>query len=326
MVPVYAKGKKMVSDSSMKGKMMLLVAVSLVCIGYIASINTTRDDKTSSSKSTDVVHHNQLDLYNQYYNKASSSDTTTGVPSEVCTGSDPSVLDHYNHHYSMKELAPLYTQWTMVGIARQILALEAIATLNLNKVPGEIVECGVWKGGMTMAMIFANMKDNTDRHFWLYDTFEGLPKPTEKDDKRAHDVWAQVQKGDPTVNDVGKHRVEDGKWNYGALSLVKSNVYYTHYPRDKIHFIKGKVEDTLPTTKLPEKIALLRLDTDFYDSTKFELEYLWDRLVPGGLLIIDDFFSWGGARTAVIEFFTDKLGLDAVEIAKKGPCMHYWKK
>jgi hypothetical protein len=75
-------------------------------------------------------------------------------------------------------------------------------------------------------------------------------------------------------------------------------MYYTHYPRDKIHFIKGKVEDTLPITKLPEKIALLRLDTDWYDSTLAELNYLWDRLVPEGVLIIDDFCTWGGSRKA----------------------------
>jgi hypothetical protein len=115
-----------------------------------------------------------------------------------------------------------------------------------------------------------------------------------------------------------------GKWNYGSLSLVKSNMYYTHYPRDKIHFIKGKVEDTLPITKLPEKIALLRLDTDWYDSTLAELNYLWDRLVPEGLLTIDNFCTWGGSRKA--KFFRDKLGLDAVKISEKKLCMDYWKK
>jgi O-methyltransferase len=212
--------------------------------------------------------------------------------------SDAYIRDHYSRHYSMEELAPIFAPWTMVFFKHQILAVRAITKLNLNKVPGDIVECGVWKGGMTMGMIFANMRDNIDRHFWLYDTFEGLPQPSERDEERAHQVWDQVQKGDPTVNDVAKHRVEDGKWNYGALDLVKSNVYYTHYPRDKIHFIKGKVEDTLPITKLPEKIALLRLDTDWYDSTLAELNYLWDRLVPEGVLIIDDFCTWGGSRKA----------------------------
>ena len=77
-----------------------------------------------------------------------------------------------------------------------------------------------------------------------------------------------------------------------------NNMFYTGYPPDKIHFIQGKVEDTLPKTKLPDKIAILRLDTDWYESTKIELEYMWDRLVVGGVLIVDDFCSWGGARKA----------------------------
>uniref|UniRef100_A0A6U4GBG6 Macrocin O-methyltransferase n=2 Tax=Phaeomonas parva TaxID=124430 RepID=A0A6U4GBG6_9STRA len=100
---------------------------------------------------------------------------------------------------------------------------------------------------------------------------------------------------------------------------------FTNYPRDKFHFIKGKVEDTLPVTKLPDKIAILRLDTDWYLSTKAELEYMYERLQPGGLLFVDDFCSWGGSRKAVAEFFEAK-GMDAFEIAKEEPCLHYWKK
>jgi O-methyltransferase len=296
--------------------MMLMVALSCTCFVYLASFVSVVNRMNST------VSFDSLGLQEGSSRMLESLKSTNAA-------SDAYIRDHYNRHYSMEELAPLFKPWTMVFYKHQILAVQAITKLNINKVPGDVVECGVWKGGMTMGMIFANMRDNIDRHFWLYDTFEGLPQPSAEDGERAHEVWAQVQKGDPTVNDVAKHRVEDGKWNYGALSLVKSNVYYTHYPRDKIHFIKGKVEDTLPTTKLPEKIALLRLDTDFYDGTKVELEYLWDRIVPGGILIIDDFCMWNGARTAVTEFFRDKLGLDAVEISKQKenrPCLHYWKK
>jgi O-methyltransferase len=239
---------------------------------------------------------------------------------------DPSVVEHFNKYYSLAELKPLYETWTMVSEPHQELAIHAVEHINLKGIEGDIVECGVWKGGMSMGMIFANMRDNTDRHFWLFDTFEGLPPPTEKDEDRAHNVWEQIQKGDPSVNDGGKHRVEDGKWNFGALPVVKNNVYYTNYPRDKVHFVKGKVEDTLPVTQLPEKIALLRLDTDFYESTKIELEMMWDRLVPGGVLIVDDFWHWNGARLAVTEFFAERLGLDAVAISKKNfPCMFYQK-
>jgi O-methyltransferase len=286
---------------------MLVATLSCVCLVYLAS-NMSMLNSCIQTPSASVVP------------RASS------CPIDSCGGSDdPSVSNHWKA-YSMEELMPILQPWTMVSVPHQKLAVDAMLKLNRDKVPGDVVECGVWKGGMTMGMIFANVRDNSDRHFWLFDTFEGLPQPTEKDDKRAHSTWAQVQEGDPHVNDSGNHRVEEGKWNYGPLGIVKNNVFYTHYPRDKIHFIQGKVEDSLPITKLPEKIAMLRLDTDFYESTKIELEYLWDRLVPGGILIIDDFCAWGGARSAVTEFFKAKLGLDAVKISQQGPCMHYWKK
>ena len=95
---------------------------------------------------------------------------------------------------------------------------------------------------------------------------------------------------------------------------------YTTYPADKMNFVKGRVEDTLKTVALPEKIAILRLDTDWYHSTKAELEILWDRLQSGGILLVDDYCSWQGARTAVDQFFEEKLELNAAEISKKSPC------
>lgn len=257
--------------------------------------------------------------------QGSSSDPRSN--SDLLTGADPVARDHYNRHYTMEELRPLYQRWTMVSDDHQKLALSSVAKLNEENIQGDIVECGVWKGGMTMAMMFQNMRDNTDRHFWLFDTFEGLPPPTEHDGKKAINTYKMVQAGDEkTVNKQMRHRMEDGGWNKGSLEVVKSNLFYTHYPRENIHFIKGLVEDTLPKVKLPEKIAILRLDTDFYESTKIELEYLWDRLVPGGILLVDDFCSWAGSKKAVTEFFKDKLGLDAEGIAKNKPCMYYWKK
>lgn len=256
---------------------------------------------------------------------------TVGIPVEAGGDfdvmGDAAVRDHFNKHYTMEELKALYAPWTMVTPQHQTLAIQAVDAMNLENIEGDIVECGVWKGGMTMGMVFANMRHNTDRHFWLFDTFEGLPAPTEKDDTRAKETWERIQNGDASVNDgPNPHRVEDGKWNYGALTVVQNNVFYTNYPRQNFHFIKGKVEDTLPVTTLPEKIAILRLDTDFYESTKIELELLWDRLVPGGTVIIDDFCMWGGARRAVSEFFADRLQLDAVAIAaQQPPCLHYRK-
>jgi len=190
------------------------------------------------------------------------------------------------------------------------------------------------QGGMTMLMVFANMKKDTTRHFWLFDTFEGLPEPDpEMDGARANGIYADLQAGKRTKKIRYDHitgTMMDGKWNYGPIDIVKNNLQYTGYPAENFHLVTGKVEDTLPVVPLPEKIAILRLDTDWYLSTKAELEYMYDRLQPGGVLIIDDFCAWDGAKKAVVEFFRDTLKLDANQInkdqKKEGmPCLAYWK-
>ena len=108
---------------------------------------------------------------------------------------------------------------------------------------------------------------------------------------------------------------------------MKNNLHYTGYPKENFRYVKGKVEDTLLSEKLPDKIAVLRLDTDWDKSTKIELDVLFRRLQKGGILIIDDFCSWQGSSTATKEFFRDKLNLDAEEERKKSgnPCFHFWK-
>ena len=147
---------------------------------------------------------------------------------------------------------------------RTSFAKEAVRRINDNKVEGDIVECGVWMGGMTMLMVFENMKQDTTRQFWLFDTFEGLPEPThEKDDPRAKQIYADIVSGKQTESNVKRYKnrgIIDGKWNYGAIDIVANNMRYTGYPQERFHFVKGKVEDTLPATNLPEKNAILRLD------------------------------------------------------------------
>jgi hypothetical protein len=126
-----------------------------------------------------------------------------------------------------------------------------------------------------------------------------MSEPT-KDDISAVD---QTTAGD-LLNAVGRTD-GDNVWCYSPLEEVKSNLKKTEYPFGQIHFIKGKVEDTLPEPSIG-KIALLRLDTDWYESTKHELETLYDKLVPGGVLIIDDYGHWSGSRKAVDEFIADR--------------------
>ena len=140
---------------------------------------------------------------------------------------------------------------------------------------------------------------DTNRDIYLFDTFEGMSDPGSEDissvdQKTARDLLAQSDR--LQGNNV---------WCYSSLEEVKANLKKTAYPEDNIFYRKGKVEETLPDPAL-QKISLLRLDTDWYESTKHELENLYDKLQVGGILIIDDYGHWSGSRKAVDEFFRNK--------------------
>ena len=141
----------------------------------------------------------------------------------------------------------------------------------------------------------AEGKKAVTRDLWLYDTFEGMPEPDENDfSKRSGNAKEKFK--DVKISD------SSSDWCRATLDDVQANIKIANYPADKIHFIKGKVEDTIPA-QMPKSIALLRLDTDWYASTKHELEHLFPLLVTGGVLIIDDYGHWEGCRKAVDEYF-----------------------
>lgn len=133
------------------------------------------------------------------------------------------------------------------------------------------------------------------RDLYLYDTFDGMSEPTE------NDIAPSGQKAELLLKNLAKDE-QNHIWAFAPIDKVRSNVESVGYPAEKIKFVKGKVEDTIPGT-MPEKIALLRLDTDWYESTKHELLHLYTLLVSGGVLILDDYGYWAGARKAVDEFF-----------------------
>jgi len=180
---------------------------------------------------------------------------------------------------------------------RMVGLMNAVKYVSENQLPGAIVECGVWRGGsmMVAAKTLLNRKD-TSRDLYLFDTFEGMSEPTEADvmfdGQKASDVLAASERKDGVVN----------YWCFAGLPDVERNLHSTGYPKDKLHFVKGKVEDTVPGSA-PAQIALLRLDTDWYESTAHELEHLYPRVVPNGVVIIDDYGHWQGARKAVDEYF-----------------------
>lgn len=168
-------------------------------------------------------------------------------------------------------------------------------------VPGDIVECGVWRGGSMMAAARTLLETgDTTRHLYLFDTFEGMVEPGEHD--RRHDGLDAARL---LARDSSNRYAEDSTWCAADLEDVQRAVGSVRYPSDKIHLVKGRVEETIPD-EAPGAIAILRLDTDWYESTRHELIHLYPRMSTGGVLIIDDYGFWRGARRAVDEFFNDQ--------------------
>ena len=204
--------------------------------------------------------------------------------------------DHPDREAAFQELYERCAPFTMTTWERMYALWQAVHYVVGKHIPGAIVECGVWRGGSAMlAALTLQQTGDDERDLYLYDTFAGMSEPTERDVNvfglRASDDWERI---------AANH--DDPVLAYAPLDEVRSNMEGTGFPRGRTFYVEGKVEDTIPGT-VPERIALLRLDTDFYASTRHELEHLWPRLSPGGVLIIDDYGDWAGARAAVDEFF-----------------------
>jgi hypothetical protein len=190
---------------------------------------------------------------------------------------------------------------TMTSPERVIGLVRAIDYVVRSGIRGDFVECGVWRGGSMFVAARALLQRKTsDQHFaerklWLYDTFEGMSEPT------AADVDLQGQTAEHLLR---VHSPEDrhGVWCLSRMEEVQRTMAMSTFPNEQIRFVQGKVEETLPQTR-PESIALLRLDTDWYESTRCELEFLFPLLAPGGVLIVDDYGHWQGCRQAVDDYF-----------------------
>lgn len=186
-----------------------------------------------------------------------------------------------------------------------------------EKTKGAFVECGVCKGGSSMVMAYALEYFKEERELVLYDTFSGMTKPTDKDTKFSHgeerkylEKWKECQKNDYT------------DWCYGSLEEVQKNLDKCGY--DGVTFIKGDVLNTLPEMA-PELIAVLRIDTDFYNSTKHIMNTLFPLVVDGGIVIFDDYFCWKGAHDAINEYFKEN-GISIKDIQRIDHSSAYYKK
>ena len=186
--------------------------------------------------------------------------------------------------------------------------VDAIHYILKNNIEGVIIECGVESGNFEHLWINELMKNNTVRDIYLYDTFGGLVKPTQYD-YTCQDAKLYTMNKDEVYNTWKSHIISDDKnnWCYTPLETVQNRLNSTGYPQNRLHYIVGDVMDTLrDRSTIPEKIAILRLDTDWYESSKYELEQMYDNVVVGGVIIFDDYYHWDGQRRATDDFFASK--------------------
>ncbi|OGG89274.1 macrocin O-methyltransferase [Candidatus Kaiserbacteria bacterium RIFOXYD1_FULL_42_15] len=198
------------------------------------------------------------------------------------------------------EFMDLYTKinsFTMTSKVQCYSLYMSVKYVIKADITGDFVECGVWRGGNCM-LIAETLKllNIEDKKIYLYDTFEGMSEPTDIDfsvedsSDKARTEWVKKQKKD------------HNEWCYTSMKDVQANMFSTGYPEENFIFIKGKVEETIPNV-IPKSISILRLDTDWYESTKHELKHLYPLLSKSGVLMIDDYGTWSGAKKAVDEFF-----------------------
>ena len=198
---------------------------------------------------------------------------------------------------STVETIDLVRPYTMTSVERIEAVCSAIDYIVRYDIPGAIVESGAWMGGSSMAAARSLVRHGVqDREISLFDTFEGIPEPGEHDAIIGSDHETMLKWWKKENQKLG----ETG-WLEAPVEAVRENMRLTGYDPEKVHLVKGLVEDTIPASA-PEQIALLRLDTDWYASTKLEMEVLFPRLAPGGVLIVDDYGFTEGARKAVDEF------------------------
>jgi O-methyltransferase len=183
----------------------------------------------------------------------------------------------------LRGIARKYRHWTMIPARPYVSNLRLAA--GVKDVPGAVVECGTWRGGMIAGI--ADVLGPT-RRYYLFDSFEGLPPAQEVDGKDA--IKWQANTSSP-----------DYRNNCSASEQEARDAMSRSAARD-VRIVKGWFNTTLPQMDSSEKIALLRMDADWYDSTKCILDNLADRVVPGGLIVVDDYYSWEGCTRAVNEY------------------------
>ena len=223
------------------------------------------------------------------------------------------IVPSIQNNKQFKKFQPIFTKcssYTMTSAERMYALHKSTQYIIDADIEGDIVETGVWRGGSAMVMALTLLeKGSQEKKMYMYDTFTGMEEPTKNDTNQYT--------GTSPLREWKLHnRSSHNQWCYCSVEDVQENMKTTGYPEEKILLIQGKVEDTIPKN-IPEKISLLRLDTDWYESTAHEMEHLYPRLSKGGVLFIDDYNYWGGCRKGVDEYLEKQnihlliLGVDA---------------
>jgi O-methyltransferase len=194
--------------------------------------------------------------------------------------------------YESLELAKLMLkvkpQYTMVTNKNLIALYRLVQRVNKLGLPGDIVECGVWNGGSAALMGLAdgqNTHSYKNRMLWLFDSFQGLPRPTEKD------------------GNVERENYFEG-WCKGDVNRVRRIFAKLGVSPDVVRIVPGWFENTLRNSPV-DCIAILHIDADWYESVKLVLDVFYDKVVPGGFIILNDYGTWPGCNQAVDDFFAE---------------------
>ncbi len=188
---------------------------------------------------------------------------------------------------------------TLTPLKAMYATYQAASYVAKAGIPGDFVECGVWKGGTAMIAARAFLRcGGSDRKLYLYDTYEGMPEIFK------HDGGLGAGPFELAMNLTTWLRGGHAGVLYAPLEEVQRNMQSTGYPEENIRFVKGMVEHTIPG-QVPDQISFLHLDSDLYQSTYHELAHLYPRLAKGGVLIIDDYGSWKGSKMATDQYFEE---------------------
>jgi hypothetical protein len=221
-----------------------------------------------------------------------ATEPAASAAKQTSSGGRPSFPPDFDEE--IKETIRLVRPYTMTSPDKLHALISSVRYLESAKIPGAFVECGVWRGGSMHAV--ARSLDHLgvyDRELFLFDTFAGMTEPTDRD--------VTIGRTRSAAELLSTQRKTANVWAIASLKDVRTGLETLPYPIKRFHLIQGRVEETIPD-QAPEQIALLRLDTDWYESTRHELAHLYPRLASGGVLIIDDYGTWQGAKEATDEF------------------------